>query len=140
MDPWPVNGAPLCGVDFLRGVVAAFPYAIHTVLADDGTAFANLQKNGGRNAATEAIFGGHIFDHVCKEHAIQPMLAKPYHAWTNGQAERMNRTVEEATVKAFHYPDPKSLKNQVLAFVSSYNFANWNQISGTIDGCSHRRQ
>jgi len=32
----------------------------------------------------------------------------------------MNRTVKEATIKAFHYPD---LKTHVLAFVSAYNFA-----------------
>jgi hypothetical protein len=41
----------------------------------------------------------------------------------NGQAERMNRTVKEATIKAFHYPDLGSLKAHVLAFVTAYNFA-----------------
>lgn len=35
----------------------------------------------------------------------------------------MNRTVKEATVKAFNYPDLESLKAYVLAFVSAYNFA-----------------
>ena len=35
----------------------------------------------------------------------------------------MNRTVKEATIKAFHYPDLESLKAHVLAFVSAYNFA-----------------
>ena len=111
------------GADFLRGVVNAFPYAIHTVLTDNGMAFADLPKNRGRNAAAEAIFGGHIFDRVCKQHGIQHKLTKPYHPWTNGQAERMNRTVKEATIKAFHYPDLESLKEHVLAFVSAYNFA-----------------
>ncbi len=59
------------GADFLQGVVAAFPYAIHTVLTDNGMAFADLPKNRGRYPAIEAIFGGHIFDRVCKEHGIQ---------------------------------------------------------------------
>src|SRR3954466_6674867 len=45
------------------------------------------------------------------------------HPWTNGQAERMNRTVKDATVKVFHYPDLESLKAHVLAFVRAYNFA-----------------
>ncbi len=111
------------GADFLRGVVSAFPYAIHTVLTDNGMAFADLPKNRGRHAAMEAMFGGHIFDRVCKEHGITHKLTKPYHPWTNGQAERMNRTVKDATIKAFHYPDLDSLKAHVLAFVSAYNFA-----------------
>ena len=35
----------------------------------------------------------------------------------------MNRTVKEATIKAFHHPDLEGLKRHVLAFVSAYNFA-----------------
>src|ERR671915_1806092 len=48
------------GAAFLREVVAAFPYAIHTVLTDNGMAFADLPKNRGRHPGIEAIFGGHI--------------------------------------------------------------------------------
>ena len=71
----------------------------------------------------QAIFGGHIFDRVCNEHGIQHKLTKPYHPWTNGQAERTNRTVKEATIKAYHYENLESLKAHVCAFVSAYNFA-----------------
>ena len=111
------------GAAFLREVVAAFPYRIHTVLTDNGMAFADLPKNRGRHPEIEAIFGGHVFDRVCEGHGIEHRLTKPYHPWTNGQAERMNRTVKEATVTAFHYPDPEALKAHVLAFVTAYNFA-----------------
>jgi transposase InsO family protein len=111
------------GAAFLRQVVAAFPYRLHTVLTDNGMAFADLPKNRGRYPEIEAIFGGHIFDRVCGEHGIRHRLTKPYHPWTNGQAERMNRTVKEATVKAFHYPDLEALQAHVLAFVTAYNFA-----------------
>ncbi len=72
------------GADFLRGVVAAFPYAIHTVLTDNGMAFADLPKN--RNGPTRRYLGAHIFDRVCHEHGIEHRLTKPYHPWTNGQA------------------------------------------------------
>ena len=41
----------------------------------------------------------------------------------NGQAERMNRTIKDATVKVFHYDDLESLKAHVMAFVNAYNFA-----------------
>ncbi len=111
------------GAAFLREAVAAFPYRIHTVLTDNGMAFADLLKYRGRHATMEAIFGGHIFDRVCREHGIEHRLTKPYHPRTNGQAERMNRTVKEATIKAFHYPDLEALKAHVLAFVRAYNFA-----------------
>jgi hypothetical protein len=84
------------GAEFLRGVVNAFPYAIHTVLTDNGMAFADLPKN--RNGPTRQYLGAHI-------------------------AERINRTAKDATLKAFHYPGLESLKNHVLAFVSAYNFA-----------------
>lgn len=108
------------GAAFLRNVVQAFPYKIHTVLTDNGMAFADLPKN--RTGPTAMCFG-HIFDRVCAENGIEHRLTKPYHPWTNGQAERMNRTVKDATVKAFHYEDLESLKAHILAFVTAYNFA-----------------
>ena len=69
------------------------------------------------------FLGPHIFDRVCREHGIEHRLTKPYHPWTNGQAERMNRTIKDATVKVFHYAELESLKAHVLAFVTAYNFA-----------------
>ncbi len=111
------------GAAFLREVVAAFPYRIHTVLTDNGVAFADPPRNRGRHPEIEAIFGGHIFDRVCEGHGIEHRLTKPHHPWTNGQAERMNRTVKEATITAFHDPDLEALQAHVLAFVTAYDFA-----------------
>jgi transposase InsO family protein len=111
------------GAAFLREVVEAFPYRIHTVLTDNGMAFADLPKNRGRYPEIEAVFGGHVFDRVCDAHGIRHRLTKPYHPWTNGQAERMNRTVKEATITVFHYPDLEALQAHVLAFVTAHNFA-----------------
>jgi transposase InsO family protein len=113
-----LNGAAL-----LREVVEVFPCRIHTVLADNGMAFADLPKNRGRYPEIEAIFGGHVFDRVCEGHGIEHRLTKPCHPWTSGQAERMNRTVKDATIKVFHYPDPEALRAHVLAFVAAHNFA-----------------
>ena len=59
----------------------------------------------------------HIFGRICTDNGIKHKLTKPYHPWTNGQAERMNRTIKDATLKVFHYPDLESLKAHVLAFV-----------------------
>ncbi|MBA2724144.1 MAG: IS481 family transposase [Methylibium sp.] len=109
------------GAAFLRNVIEAFPYKLHTVLTDNGMAFADLPKN--RHSRMRKWLGPHVFDRVCVEHGIEHKLTKPYHPWTNGQAERMNRTIKDTTIKAFHYPDLDSLKAHVLAFVSAYNFA-----------------
>ncbi len=111
------------GAAFLREVVAAFPYKPHTVLTDNGMAFADLPRNRGRHPEIEAVFGGHVFDRVCREHGIEHRLTRPCHPWTDGQAERMNRTVKDATIKAFHYPDLEALRAHVPAFVAAYNFA-----------------
>jgi transposase InsO family protein len=104
------------GAAFMRRVVAAFPYRIHTVLTDNGVAFT-------RCAASKWDRMVHPFDRVCDEHGIKHKLTKPYHPWTNGQAERMNRTVKEATVKTFHYETLESLKAHLQAFLAAYNFA-----------------
>ena len=106
---------------FLEHAIEAFPYQIHTVLTDNGVAFADLPKN--RTGPNSLYVGLHIFGRTCKENSITHKLTKPYHPWTNGQAERMNRTIKDATLKAFHYPDLASLKAHVLAFVAAYNFA-----------------
>lgn len=111
----------LNGAAFLQEVVTAFPYKIHTVLTDNGMAFAEQPRY--RGGLTDRYLGGRIFERVCHEHGIEHRLTKPYHPWTNGQAERMNRTVKEATIKAFHYPNFEALKAHVLAFVTAFNFA-----------------
>ena len=44
------------------------------------------------------------------------------HPWTNGQVERMNRTIKDATVKRFHYDDYEQLRRHLADFVIAYNF------------------
>ncbi len=104
------------GGAFMRNVIKAFPYQIHTVLTDNGVAFT-------KNASTKWDGMRHVFDRACDEHRIEHRQTLPYHPWTNGQAERMNRTVKDATVKAFHYETTQALRAHVLAFVAAYNFA-----------------
>jgi hypothetical protein len=71
------------GSAFLKVVVEVFPYKIHTVLTDNGMAFADLPKN--REGPSRRFLGPHIFDRVCMANAIEHRLTKPYHPWTNGQ-------------------------------------------------------
>jgi transposase InsO family protein len=105
---------------FLEALVAAVPYRVEIVLTDNGIQFADLPKN--RSGPT-AKFRGHPFDRVCREHGIEHRLTKPNHPWTNGQVERMNRTIKDATVKRYHYESNGQLVRHLDDFVAAYNFA-----------------
>ncbi len=98
---------------FLRNLIAAVPYRLHIVLTDN-IQFTNHERH---------IYAfEHIFDRVCREYQIEHRLTKIKHPWTNGQVERMNRTIKEATVKRFHYDDHDQLRNHLANFISAYNF------------------
>lgn len=105
---------------FVDALAEAVPYDIHTILTDNGIQFATLPKN--RNGPTER-YRGHPFDRACQRHEIEHRLTKPRHPWTNGQVERMNRTIKEATVKRYHYDDHNQFRNHLADFVNAYNFA-----------------
>jgi transposase InsO family protein len=64
-----------------------------------------------------------MFDRICREHGIEHRLTKPNHPWTNGQVERMNRTLKEATVQRYHYDTNRQLQEHLAAFLDAYNFA-----------------
>ncbi|PHK93383.1 IS481 family transposase [Pseudoroseomonas rhizosphaerae] len=101
--------------DFLRDLIEAIPYRIHTVLTDNGVQF---------TARKQDIWDSqHIFDRVCDEHDIKHKLTKVNHPWTNGQVERMNRTIKEATVRRFHYDSHEQLRAHLQLFVDAYNHA-----------------
>ena len=100
---------------FLRNLLQIVPYKIHTILTDNGIQFTNRKID--RHAWM------HIFDRVCHENGIDHRLTKVNHPWTNGQVERMNRTLKEATVKRYHYDNHQQLKEHLYTFVNAYNFA-----------------
>lgn len=105
---------------FLDALVDAVPYTIHTVLTDNGIQFADLPKN--RKGPT-AMMRGHLFDRTCARHGIEHRLTKPNHPWTNGQVERMNRTIKDATVKRYHYVSHGQLRRHLSDFITAYNYA-----------------
>jgi transposase InsO family protein len=105
----------MVAAQFLRNLIAAIPYKIHTILTDNGIQFTNFERH---------IYAPeHIFDRVCREHGIDHRLTKPAHPWTNGQVERMNRTLKEATVKRYHYQTHEHLKRHLYDLLNAYNFA-----------------
>jgi transposase InsO family protein len=105
----------MVAAQFLRNLIAAVPYKIHTVLTDNGIQFTNRSRD-------QYAFG-HVFARVCREHGIEHRLTKVNHPWTNGQVERMNRTLKDATVKKYYYQTHQHLKEHLQAFQMAYNFA-----------------
>ena len=105
----------MIAAEFLRNLIKAVPYKIHKILTDNGIQFTNHDHH--KNAFT------HIFERVCNEHQIEHRKTKIKHPWTNGQVERMNRTLKEATVNNFHYTSDDELKQHLHAYLMAYNFA-----------------
>jgi transposase InsO family protein len=119
--------------DFLRALVEAVPYTIHTVLTDNGTQFVDhWPVDEAADAQAEAIWAArgepriyrvHAFAHACEQNGIEHRLTKPRHPWTNGQVERMNRTLKDATVRRYHYDGHDQLRAHLQLFLDAYNHA-----------------
>ena len=105
---------------FLSALIEAVPYKLHTVLTDNGIQFTFPPRYAD---GPTARYMTHMFDMRCRENGIEHRLTKVKHPWTNGQVERMNRTIKEATVKRFHYEDHMQFEAHLADFVSAYNFA-----------------
>ena len=114
--------------NLLRAPAAAVPSRIHTVLTDNGTHFTEPTGDGWtpedirRMIARNEPFLCHAFEFACAELSVEHTLTKPRHPWTNGQVERMNRTIQDATVKRFYYESHEQLRQHLTDFVAAYNF------------------
>ena len=115
--------------NFLKALIAAVPYKIHTVLTDNGTHFTTpgnvcsmAQELKECLARGETVWA-HAFEYACAKNDIDHRLTKPKHPWTNGQVERMNRTLKEATVRRYHYDSHDHLREHLASFLAAYNFA-----------------
>ena len=104
--------------EFLETLLDAVPYRIHTILTDNGIQFAEQPRN--RNTIYSRPMR---FDMICTANGIEHRLTKPNHPWTNGQVERMNRTIKEATIKRYHYDSHDQLRAHLTDFIAAYNFA-----------------
>ena len=101
--------------DFLIHLSKVVPYKIHTILTDNSIQFA-------ARAGTEGYWLI-PFDRFCEALGIEHRLTQINHPWTNGQVERMNRTIKETTVKRYHYGSHAQLKEHLQTFLMAYNFA-----------------
>jgi len=104
---------------FLVALVEAVPYKIHTVLTDNGIQFRLPPRYAD---GPTARFAMHMFGMRCLENGIEHRCTRVKHPWTNGQVERMNRTIKDATVKRYHYDDHAQLLRHLSDFIDAYNF------------------
>lgn len=104
---------------FLVALIAAVPYKIHTVLTDNGIQFTFPPRYADGPTATYIT---HMFDMRCQENGIEHRLTKIQHPWTNGQVERMNRTIKDATVKRYHYESHRQLDAHLHDFINAHNY------------------
>ena len=100
---------------FLRRIPGKLPHQGHTVLTDNGVPFTPQ--------AHPFLPGGHRFDRICREYGVAHRLTKPAHPWTNGPIERVNRTIEEATVQRSHCQMTQELNEHLQAFLLACNHA-----------------
>jgi transposase-like protein len=106
-------------IKFLKAVIAFFPYKINCILTDNGSQFTyellleNLRPKDRL----------HKFDEVCQENNIEHRLTKFRHPWTNGQVERFNGTIKEATTKKYYYDSPEQFKKHLQDYLLVYNYA-----------------
>ena len=75
------------------------------------------------SAAQPALWRVHAFDAACERLGVEHRLTKPAHPWTNGQVERMNRTIKDATVRRYYYDTHDQLRAHLRLFLDAYNYA-----------------
>jgi transposase-like protein len=115
--------------DFLRHLIAAVPYRVHTVLTDNGTHFTTPGNTASaaplikEAIARGELFRAHAFELACAQNDVDHRLTKPRHPWTNGQVERMNRTIKDATVRRYHDDSHDQLRQHLSDFVTADTFA-----------------
>lgn len=68
-------------------------------------------------------FLAHAFENACAQNDIDHRLTKPKHLWTNGQVERMNRTLKDATVRRYYYETHEQLQTYLDDFIHAHIFA-----------------
>lgn len=103
--------------DFINYVIQTVPYVIEKILTDNGMEYTDMITHKGKPT------GAHAFDQLCSKHSIEHRLTQVKHPWTNGQVERMNRTLKDNTVKKYHYSTFDSLNQHIQDFLRAYNCA-----------------
>ena len=100
-------------IEFLQKVIKDYPCKITKILTNNSLQFTHRPE----------VKKKHTFTSLCKAHGIAHRLTKPYHPCTNGQVERMNKTLKQTTVDKYYYKDYDSLQKHLNLFLKAYHNA-----------------
>lgn len=92
---------------------------IHAVLTDNSIRFRFAPRYAD---GPTARYMTHMFDMRCQKHGIEHRFTRINHPWTDGQVERMNRTIKDATVRRFRYDSHDPPGRHLDDVVAAYNF------------------
>ena len=106
---------------FVERVLARISCRVHQGLTDKGIQFRNMPHH--------PHLGRRPFGRHRDEWGIEQRFTKPAHPWTNGQVERMNRTVKEATTKRFDYETADQLNTHWQIFYWLTTLSNTSNVS-----------
>ena len=104
--------------EFSELLLDALPYRIHTILTGNGIQFAEQPRN--RNTFLSRPMR---FDWIRGAHGIEHRLTRPNHPCTNGQVERLNRTIKDATGKRSHHDSHEQRRSHLADVLDAYTFA-----------------
>ena len=104
--------------DFLVKCLEFFPYRIHHILTDNGKEFTlkGMRNRWGKIKAQP------LFDLICEWLKIKHRTTKPYHPWTNGQAEIMVRIAKNHTTRVHHYQNISETIKNIKRFQDAWNY------------------
>ena len=108
---------------FLEELINKFPYKIDKILTDNGKQFAYKSSTYTKYHDNTKSEKCSPFTSLCKLHKIEHRQTLSHHPWTNGQVERINRTLKEATIKKYYYTNYEKLQNHLNLFLKAYNYA-----------------
>lgn len=103
---------------FLERCRQYFPFALHTILTDNGGQYtlkanAPAQYKAGRKRP---------FERLCARFGITHKTTRPYHPQTNGLVERANGLIQEGLAQGGRYRSPAHRDQALVAWLVHYTF------------------
>lgn len=109
--------------DFLRRVVAFFPFVIEKILTDNGGEF-SLNCVRAQNKSRLRDDTVHPFEHLCEHLGIEHRQTRPYTPQTNGLVERANGLTKQNTLQKHRYETHQQMRRDLHLW---WRFYNWHR-------------